>query len=179
MAFELVHVSNRTKRTALGGDYRAVSPLGYVPALELDDGAVLLECGAILLAIGDRAPASGLVPPVGTTARDRLHAALIFLATELHKGFSIVFDADAPDASKERARERLARRFDHLAATMGDGHVAGDDYTVADPYLFAILGWCRFGGIELERWPTLAAYQARVAARPSVVAALAAEAARP
>ncbi|KAB2908985.1 MAG: glutathione transferase GstA [Kofleriaceae bacterium] len=179
LPFALERVSNRTKLTASGADYRAVSPLGYVPALELDDGSVLLETAAILVYLGDQKPEAGLVPAHGTLARYQLHAALSFVASELHKPFSFLLAPDTPEEMKAILRGKITSRIAHLATTMGAaGYAAGPTYSVADPYLFTVLGWAGFGKLDLTTWPDIAAYRARLASRPAVKAALAAEARR-
>ncbi len=177
----LERVSNRTKQTASGADYRAVNPLGYVPALELDGGGVLLEVAAILPYLGDQRPDAGLVPAHGTVARYQLHATLNFIATELHKPFSYLMNPATPDPMKAALRDRIGTCLRHLAPRLaGDGHVAGPTYTVADPYLFTVLGWAQFGQIDIasDGFGDLAAYRSRLAARPAVTAALAAESSR-
>lgn len=177
--FTLERVSNRTKQTASGGDYLAVSPLGYVPALELDDGSILLEVSAIQAYIGDRRPEAGLIPAHGTPARYQLHAALNFIATELHKPFSFLLAADTPEEMKTILRAKIATRLAYLATRLaGDNHVAGPTYSVADPYLFVVLGWAGFGKVDLSTWPEVVAYRNRLASRPAVKAALAAESKR-
>ncbi len=179
LPFELERVSNRTKQTAAGADYREVSPLGYVPALTLDDGTVLLEVAAILPYLGDQRPDAGLCPVHGSIARYQLHAALNFIATELHKPFSFLLDPATPDTVKETLRAKIATRLAHLAQRLaGDGHAAGPTYSVADPYLWTVLGWAGFGKIDLAAWPELTAYRARLGSRPAVKAALAAESKR-
>lgn len=176
---ELERVSNRTKQTASGADYRKVSPLGYVPALELDDSTVLLEVSAILPYLGDQKPEAGLVPAHGTMARYQMHATLNFLATELHKPFSILLGADTPEEMKTILRAKLRTRLDYLAPRVaGEGHVAGAAYSVADAYAFTVLGWAGFGKIDLSTWPDIAAYRARLSSRPAIKAALAAESKR-
>jgi glutathione S-transferase len=177
--FTLERVSNRTKQTASGADYRAISPLGYVPALELDDGSVLLEVSAIQAYIGDQRPEAGLIPAHGTPARYQLHAALNFIATELHKPFSFLLGADTPEEMKTILRARIATRLAYLDTRLAGGqHVAGPAYSVADPYLFVVLGWAGFGKVDLAPWPEVVAYRNRLASRPAVKAALAAESKR-
>ena len=179
LPFTLERVSNRTKQTASGADYRAVSPLGYVPALELDDGSVLLEVAAILPYIGDQKPDAGMIPPSGTTARYQHHATLNFIATELHKPFSILLGADTPEEMKTILRAKISTRLAHLATLLaGDAHAAGPTYSVADTYLFTVLGWAGFAKIDLATWPDIVAYRNRLASRPAVKAALAAESKR-
>jgi len=171
----LVRVDNRNKTTESGEDYRAINPKGYVPLLELDNGVRLSEGPAIVQYLADLAPASKLAPANGTVERYQLQEWLNFITSEVHKQFSPLFDATMPDEAKEKFRNRLATRFDWIA-----GQLKGRDYpmgpfTVADAYLFVVLGWTKFTGPDLARWPVLQDYVARVAARPRVQEALKAE----
>ncbi|MFN6322193.1 MAG: glutathione S-transferase N-terminal domain-containing protein, partial [Burkholderiales bacterium] len=88
LSFSLEKVDLRTKALASGGDFRSLSPKGYVPALQLDDGSLLTEGPAIVQYIADRAPQSGLAPAAGTMQRYRLIEWLTYINSELHKAFS-------------------------------------------------------------------------------------------
>ncbi len=84
LAFEKVMVDEHTKVMENGGDYRTVNPLGYGPALQLDDGTVLTEAVAIAQYIADRVPAKMLAPPNGTLDRAKLQSWLNFISAEMH-----------------------------------------------------------------------------------------------
>ncbi|GAP65407.1 glutathione S-transferase domain-containing protein [Mizugakiibacter sediminis] len=178
LPFELVKVDTAAKRTEDGADYLQVNPNGYVPALEIEPGVVLTEGPAIMQYIADRAPQTGLAPAAGTLERYRLQSWLNFITSELHKGFSPLFHPQTPEAYKAQAIEMLGRRFDtverHLAGTP---YLMGERFGIADAYLFVVAGWSGYVGIDLGRWPNLAAFRQRVAQRPAVKAALAAESA--
>ena len=173
---ELVKVDLKTRKTADGGDYAALNAKGYVPMLELDDGRRLTEGPAIVQYIADSRPETRLAPRPEEFARYELQGWLNFIATELHKGFSALFNPAASEDWKNAVRARLETRFDWLAGQLsGRSFVMGQHFGVADAYLFTVLGWCRFVRIDLARWPVLAEYVARVAARPAVQAAMRAE----
>ena len=106
-----------------------------------------------------------------------LEEQLNFIGTELHKAFSPLFGADTPEATKQAAKDRIAKRLDHFDKLFADGrtYLFGDGFTVADAYLFTIANWTKPTGIGLDRWPNVGAYMGRVAARPAVQAALKAE----
>lgn len=172
----LVRVDTKNKTTEAGENYRAIQPKGYVPLLELDDGTRLSEGPAIVQYLADLAPAAGLVPANGTFERYRLQEWLNFVTSEIHKQFSPLFDPAMPDDAKARFLDKLAGRFAWLAEQLNErDYLMGSTFTVADAYLFTVLGWTKFTGPDLSRWPTLQAYVARVAARPQVQAALKAE----
>ena len=169
-----VDLANKTLQD--GGDFRKVNPKGYVPVLQLDDGSVLTEGPAIVQYLADRKPESGLAPANGTLERYRLQEWLNFISTELHKQFSPLFNPQLPDAVKDAQKQRLQGRFDYLAQSLaGHDYLMGSSFTVADAYLYTVLSWCAYVGIELERWPVLQAYVQRVAQRPAVAATLQAE----
>jgi glutathione S-transferase len=173
---ELQKVSTKDKTMEGGGDYWQVNGKGYVPALQLDDGQLLTEGPAIVQYLADRKPESNLAPKNGTVERYRLQEWLNFLTAELHKSFSPLFRPNTPEDYKAISKENLAKRFDWLDKQLaGKDYLMGKVFTVADAYLFVLLGWTKPTQIDLARWPNLAAFHARVAARPKVKEAMLAE----
>ena len=173
IGLELVRIDPKDKRTSDDRDYLTINPKGNVPALELDDGRVLTEGVAIVQYLADLRPDTGLVPPAGSFQRYRMQEALNFIATELHKGFSPLFYKPADD-ERARIETKLSRRFEDVVRQLGSQrHWFGDEFTAADAYLFTILRWAEFTNIALP--VTLTAFVERVATRPAVRAAIAAE----
>lgn len=180
LPFQAVKTDIRAKTTEFGGDFWATSPLGYVPALEFDDGTVLTEGPAIMQWIADQVPQLKLAPPAGTLARYQMQSWLNLISTELHKGFTpILSPAVAPklsDEAKQLFRDRLALRFKAIDRQLtGRDYLMGDQFTCPDAYLFTVLRWTVPTKIELDPYPTLPAYMRRMEARPAVRAAMAAE----
>lgn len=173
--FEIESVDTVAGRTASGSDYRQINPKGYVPALQLDDGQILTEGPAILQYLADGAANSTLSPNIGSIARARMLERLTFVSAELHKAFGPLFQDGATEAEKLAARENVARRFDYIEASLADGGVAGEPFTIADAYLFVVANWANFTGIDLAQWPRLTAFVSRVAERPATQAAMRAE----
>lgn len=170
---QLIKVDNQTKRTADGRDFRAINPKGYVAALELDNGEVLTEGPAIIQYLADLKPSAGLAPPAGTWPRVRLQEMLNFIPSEIHAGVAPLFNRDLPESAQAIFRERLFRRMAVLEETLGERpYLLGAAFTVADAYLYTVLGWFSFFAIETSRWPAVAAYEQRIAQRPAVQAAL-------
>jgi len=177
LPFELVRVDLRTKRTADGGDYNAVTPKGYVPALQFDDGRVLTEGAVIVQWIADQRPESHLAPPPGTFERLRLHEWLHYIATEIHGGFGPLIGNKVPEDYRARALDKLTTRLRFLGEALArQPFLMGDTFTVADGYAFFTLRKWRRVVQQPFPAPALDEYHARIANRPSVVAALAAEA---
>jgi glutathione S-transferase len=171
--FTLDQVDLRSKRTAGGQDFVAINSKGYVPALEMKDGNVLTEGPAILQFDADLAPDRQLAPAHGTLERYRLVEWLNFIATELHKNFSPLFRPTSTEDMKEAARTNLRNRLAWVAARLeGNDFLTGSQFTVADAYLFTVLGWSGKVGVDLSPWPVLGAFVERVGARPAVRQAL-------
>lgn len=174
---DLIKVDIIKHRLADGTDYRTINPRGYVPLIELDDGTRLTEVAALVQYLADLAPEAGLVPPAGTLDRVRVQGWLTFISSELHKAFSPwLWHEETAESTKQNVLERLARHFaelDTLLATQP--YLLGETFTVADAYAFAILNWTKFLHVDLGPYPALAAYLERIAQRPRVRAALAAE----
>jgi len=176
LSFAMVKVDLGTKQTADGADFKTINPKGYVPVLHLDDGSVLTEGPAIVQYIADQAPASKLAPAAGTLARYHLMEWLNYITSEIHKSFSPLFNPQASDELKALVRDALAQRFDYLSTQLqGKPYLMGETFTVADGYLFTVLGWTRPTQIDLSKWPVLSAYTQQIAARPAVRAAMRAE----
>ncbi|WP_332640731.1 glutathione transferase GstA [Brevundimonas sp.] len=174
--FEMERVDAKTGRTETGADFRSINPKGQVAALQLDDGQVLTESAALLQYVGGLKPDAGLVPD-DLLARARLQEQLNFIASELHSAFSPLFNSATSPENREAAATRIAAKLDHIETLFADGRsfVLGEAYSVADAHLFVIAGWAEPTGIGLDRWPGLEAHGARIAGRPAVREAMAAE----
>ena len=176
LEFDLAKKDLHSQTLADGSDFRAINPKGYVPALALDNGEILTEGPAILQYIADRAPDKKLAPPAGSMERVRLQEWLNYITSELHKSFSPLFNKQASEDWKAAARALLDRRIELVAQALdGRSYLMGETFSVADCYLFTVLNWTGWVAIDLSRWPSLAQYMQRVAARPTVQAALKAE----
>jgi len=176
LAFSTERVDLGKKRTAGGADFRSINPNGYVPALELENGTVLTEGPAIVQYLADLAPHTGLLPAVGQVERYQALGWLNYISTELHKNYSPLFKPDASDDMRANARKMLALRFSHVASHLeGRDFLAGSQFSVADAYLFTVLGWADVVKFSLADWPQLQAFRTRIGARPAVQAALRAE----
>ena len=176
LKYEAISAPTKTKLLPDGSDYRQVNPLGYVPYLVLDDGQALRECAIVCQYVADQAPAKKLIPACGSMARYQLQMWMHFIATELHKGFSPLFNPAMPDEAKKIARDRLQDRLKFVDGELaGKTYLMGQDFTVADAYLFTVTNWAKPMAIDLSPFANLVAWRERVAARPGVQAAMKAE----
>ena len=172
----LVKVDPSTKKLADGGDYWAINPKGYVLTLQLDNGELLTEGPAIVQYLADSKPAAKLIPPAGAFERYRVQEMLGYINSELHKTYSPLFrPTTSPELRKDR-EEYLRKRYGLIEQQLAKGpYLFGEQFTVADAYLFTVTNWANFLKLDLSEFPNLLAFQARVSQRPAVVAALTAE----
>ena len=177
LPFALEAVDLKTKRTQTGADFTAINPKGYVPALQLDDGEVLTEGAAIVQYLADKYAPGTLAPLAGTVERARLNGHLNFISAELHKAFGPLFNPALAPEAREAAVANIGRKLDVVEKALADGrsHLTGPDFTVADAYLFVVLSWAPHLGVDLVRWPRVAEFSRRVAARAAVQVSMAEE----
>ena len=176
MTFDAILASTKTHKLADGTDFYTINPLGYVPVLELDDGTRLTEGAAILQYIADQAPAAKLAPANGTIERYKLQSLLHFISTEIHKNFAPLFKPGMPLEAQQMAKDSLAGRFKWIDGELaGKQYLMGDQFTVADGYLFNVTNWAAFVKVDISPYANINALRARVAARPAVQQAMKAE----
>lgn len=169
----LQKVDLKTKTIAAEGDFFAINPKGYVPALQLDDGEVLTEGPTIVQYLADLKPEKGLAPPAGTMPRYHLLEWLGFINSELHKSYSPLFRPDTPAETRAERLAYLARRYAVVEKQLaGHPFLLGDKFTVADAYLFTVTAWAPKVKFDLSPFPNVRSFQERVAARPAVQAAM-------
>ena len=176
LAYDAIKVDLKAKKTEKGDDYLPVNPKGKVPFLIIDGGEGLSEGAAIVQYIADKAPGSKLAPAHGTIERYRLQEWLNYIASELHKGFSPLFNPANPDEVKDAAKAHIVKQFAYVDGKLtGRDYLMGSAFSVADGYLFTILRWADGKQIDISSLKNLSAYKARVADRPKVKATLLAE----
>lgn len=176
LAYTPVLASTKSHKLQDGTDFYTINPLGYVPVLELDDGTRLREGPAIVQYLADQAPHKNLAPANGTLARYRLQEWLTFIGTELHKSFGPLFTPGTPEDYKPQVRESLLGRLQWVDGELAHKpYLMGEQFTVADAYLFTVSNWCGHVGVDISGLKHLAAYRERIAARPAVQAAMKAE----
>ncbi|MCA0441013.1 MAG: glutathione transferase GstA [Proteobacteria bacterium] len=176
LAYEPVLASTKTHQLADGTDFYTINPLGYVPVLELDDGTRLREGPAIVQYLADQAPHKNLAPAHGTLGRYRLQEWLTFIGTEIHKTFSPLFVPGTPEDYKPQVKQRLLARLQWVDSELaGKPYLMGEQFSVADAYLYTVTNWGQYVGLDISQLKNLVAYRERIAARPAVQAAMKAE----
>jgi glutathione S-transferase len=172
----LAQLDRQERKAADGTVLSSINPKNQVPVLELDDGQKLTEGPVIAQYLADRKPGSELLPAAGTMERYRVQEWLNYITSELHKTFAPMFRPNTPEDYKAISRDFLGKRFDWINKELaGKKYLTGDEFTVADAYLFTILRWSPRVGIDLGKWPNVTAYMERINTRPKVQEALKAE----
>jgi len=167
--FELIKVNLHSDRKLPDGRSLVdVSQKNSVPVLELDNGEILTENTAILQYIADQNPSSGLAPASGTWERYRLQEWLSYINFDLHAGIGPMFRPDLPDEVKSKAMEKFLGKLAYVEdALASNDYLMGDQFTVADSYLFIVLSWTAMFDVKLP--PNINAFQERCMARPHAV----------
>ena len=170
-----VLASTKSHKLQDGTDYYSINPLGYVPMLELDDGRRLHEGPAIVQYLADQAPEKKLAPANATWERYKLQEWLTFIGTEVHKNFGPLF-GQGSDEAKNAAREKVLNRLKFVDGELaGKQFLMGDQFTVADAYLFTVTNWAGLTGIDISGLTNIVQFRERVGARPAVQEAMKAE----
>ena len=95
---------------------------------------------------------------------------------ELHKGVGGLFNPAMPDDGKAVLRAKATSKLQWVDAQLeGKLYLMGDAFSIADAYLFTVTNWTAHTGIDISGMKHLGAFQARMAARPAVQAAMKAE----
>ena len=176
LTFDFAKVDLGRHLLADGSPLTDVNPKNYVPALETEAGDVLTEVAAILQWVAEQAPDRHLLPPAGTLELQRAREWLNFIATELHKGFSPwLWHKETEPATREQVVQKLHARLVLVEERLTGRDTVLDRFSVVDAYLFTILNWAGILRFDLSAYPAIRAYLGRIAARPAVRAALAAE----
>ncbi len=173
--FNLIKVDLVSKAIDTGGDFKQVNPHGYVPALKLENNEVLTEGVAIMQYLADQSPDARLVPENGTFERARLQEKLNYLTTELHKSFTPLF-SNLQEEENKKVIKNVETKLDFINTQLSDkDYLLGDEFSIADAYLFVITNWTGLTGIDLEKWPNIISFSQRVAKRESVQESMRAE----
>jgi glutathione S-transferase len=174
--FDAAKVDLATHTTEDSRNFYDISPRGYVPLLELDDGSRHTEAGSLLQYLADQGPGRALIGEPGTARRLEVIEWVSFVGTELHKTFSPwLWHKETADSTRQAVRDKLATRFAELDSRLARHDFLAGEFSIADAYGFTIVNWANFLGISLKTWPNLQAWLARVQARPRVKEALVAE----
>jgi glutathione S-transferase len=163
-------------------EYLKINPKGRVPALVTDRG-ILTETPAILAFVAQRHPGAKLAPLDDAFGFARIQAFNSYLCSTVHpahahrvRGTRWADDPAAIAELKRKAPQVVAECFDLIEREMFAGPwVMGDTYTIADPYLYTLETWWEGDSVDPARIPKLADHRKRMAARPAVQRALAAE----
>ena len=167
----------RDKKTESGADFMALNPKGYVPALQFDDGEVVTENVVLHGYVADSKPEAKLAPAHGTRARLKQDELAVFISTEIHKGYSPMFNPAITEEGRKAAIDRLSSRYALIEKLLSDGraYLTGENFATVDAYLFTVTNWSNMLKVDLSAFPNVMALQQRVGARKAVQEAMVAE----
>lgn len=151
-----------------GAVYKGLNAKDSVPALELDSGELVTEVGVILQLLCDSSPESPLLPRFGALERYRVMEWLSYIGSDFHKMIGPLFNPAMPEAGKALHRQKLQRTMSHMDQRLATTpYLAGEEFTIADAYLFVMIGWKPYFKVDLRPFPNLTRYHARISERPS------------
>ena len=170
--FEAVDL--QTKKTETGTDFLVINPKGCVPTLRLENGAILTENAVILQYLADHYQASNLLPAVGDWQRYRVLEWLNFVSTELHKGFSPIFNRDINQELKQTLFiPKIVEKFCYVDRCLqGQAYLLGKHFTLPDAYLFTVLRWAIGKKLPIQSFTSLMHYAEQLSLRKSIADAL-------
>ncbi len=151
-------------------EFLARNPNGRIPTLRLEDGSYLAESNAILCYLAD---GTDFWPGERKARAETLQ--WLFFEQYSHEPYIAVlrFWAHLPELSEPQKAERPARKAKgEDALKVMEGHLAeraffvGERYGLADIALYAYTHVAGEGGFDLEPYPAVGAWLARVAAEP-------------
>lgn len=147
-----------------GEDYYKINPKGNVPAVVLEDGALLNENCGTLFWVGQQG--KGVLGKTPSEEAQVINM-LGYLASELHKSFGPLFMYKGDPAGRKPAEEALLKKFKYLEDNylgQASGYLIGDSFSVADSYLYIIMGWTDFVKLDMSPFPRIAAYKDKIGA---------------
>jgi glutathione S-transferase len=167
--FDGFAVDRATRKTADGKDFVTINPKGYVPALVLDNGETITENVAVLSYIAGLDKTRKLAPEPGTMGFYRVVEWLAYVNSEVHKTLGALFRPNTTEEAKAAARELAVKRYEFIENSLGaKPYLTGDNFTVADAYLYVTLSWRERVNVSIAHLPKLTAFYERCRARPSV-----------
>lgn len=163
-------------------EYLAINPKGRVPALVTDYG-VITETPAILAYVAQVAPEARLAPLDDPFEFGHMQAINNYLCSTVHvnhahnrRGYRWADDAAAHEAMSAKVTQNMTDCFELIEASMFRGPwVMGENFSVADPYLFTVSGWLKGDGVDIDQFTHISDHRARMLERPAVQRALATE----
>ncbi len=180
---QLYEIEILTRDALKSPAYLAINPAGAVPTLVEDDSWVLTENIAILNYLADLHPEVGLTGDSSIRGRAQVNRWLGYLNSDVHKSFVPLFaparfsaDEASHEGIRQQARKNVRAHLERIDAHLaGRQWLAADTRSLADPYLFVMLGWTGRVGVDRSDLANLAAFEARMRADAGVQGALAAE----
>jgi glutathione S-transferase len=164
-----------SKSEQKGAVYLAINPKARVPTLVADNG-VLTETPALLLYIAQMYPKANLAPLDNPFALAKMQAFTNYLCSTVHPAHAHKFrgarwsdDPAVIEALKLKVPHNIAECFGIIEKEYLVGPwVMGEQFTVADPYLFILESWMEGDGVDIKKFSAVYDHYTRMLRRPSV-----------
>ena len=171
---EYESVDLATKKTENSKDFLQINPKGGVPTIELDDGHILTENAVIQQYLADTHSEKKLLPSINDFERYHTLEWLNYVATELHKGFSPLFNSKLPQEIKDELFiPMLQKKFAYVDKHLQQNkYLLGKHFTLPDGYLFVMLLWANKFKLDLSKFANISQYYQHMRERPAIMKSL-------
>lgn len=164
----IIDFSKEEQRSAA---YLEVNPKGRVPALATDRG-ILTETPAILLYVAQSYPGAKLAPLDDAFLLGKVNEFNTYMCATVHiahahgrRAYRWADDEQAQAAMRAKVPQTMAEGFELIERELLAGPwVLGEAFSICDPYLFTVAGWLKGDGVDIARFPKVAAHRARMEA---------------
>lgn len=172
--FDNVAVNLQTKKTQHDADFREINPKGSVPVIELENGEILTENAVILQYLANTYNKEDLLPSAHNFNHYRILEWLNFITTELHKGFSPLFNPKVPQEVKEKIFvPQLLNKFTYINNHLQNNkYLCTKDFTLPDAYLYVMIRWALTYKLRLHECDNLAQYYTMLTQKTAIQDAL-------
>ena len=168
--FHRISLKNNEQKAA---EFLVINPSGKIPALRLPGGEIVTESAAILLAIADRHPEAGLLPPHASFARAEAYRWIAFMASEIYPMVEIedypqrfAPEGSDPEVLRGKAVDRIRERMLTLEAAIAGPWILSAGFSAADIYAAMFFQWTASKEWREANLPKLNALTAALARRP-------------
>jgi len=165
---EFESIDMKTKMTESGKNFHDINPKGYVPTIVTDDNQVLTENAVILQYLADHYGAT-LLPGTNDFHRYQILEWINFIATEIHKNFSLLFKPQYPQEVKDIQMSLLQQKFAYVDKQLSKTtYLSGDNFSLPDAYLLVMLTWTTHFKFDLNSLTHVVRFFNMMLDRPSV-----------
>jgi glutathione S-transferase len=167
-----INVDLKTKTLESGEDFTKINEKGAVPVLQLNDGTILTEGAIILQYLADNYNGEKLLPKSGIQ-RYKVLEWVNNVSSEIHTSLGSLFIPNLSEDTKELFMKRALAKLEFINKSLsGKDFLYGNNFSIADVYLFVVVSWCSYVDIKLDKYPNIEKFSKKMAQIPSVLKSL-------